>query len=97
MSYEQTQESLRRADEQLDALVDIAGGLRVRAGEIGHELNDQKHMLEHVDGHMDKAGEEVVKATTVLQDVSKHKATCCAWIIAVIFLIGTVVILVLKW
>lgn len=92
----QTQENLSRVNEQLDALVDITGQQRVLARSIGNELEDQKHMLSEVDTHMDKTGNEIEKATSLLDEVKKSSGTCAAWILMILLLISIVIVWVVP-
>ena len=94
--HQQTQQNLSRVNEQLDALVDITGQQRVLARSIGSELEDQKHMLSEVDQHMDKTGDEIEKATSLLDEVKKSSGTCAAWILMILLLISIVIVWVVP-
>ena len=93
--HEETQQNLARVDQQLDALVEIAGTTKVLAAQIGTELTDQNQMIAQTNAHMDHTNNEVNKAVVATQKLKPSASSWFAWILTIILIVANVLVWVL--
>ncbi|EAY01915.1 SNARE domain containing protein [Trichomonas vaginalis G3] len=94
--HAQTQQNLQRADQKLDALVDITAQQKYQAGQINTELKDQNQMISNINDKMDNADQKVVTATDNVNKLLKKKSSMIAFLFMILFLIGIVLVWVLM-
>ena len=89
--HAQTQANLALADQQLDALVNITAEQKLVANQMNAELKDQNQMIGQINDKMDKADDQVVKATEAVNKVQASKSACISWIIMVLLIIAIII------
>lgn len=88
--YAQNQEQFQRIDQRLNALVDITSTQKVLANSIGDELTEQNQLLMDTNDHMDKAQNQVEKATAAVLEVKATSSQCAAWILMIVLIIAII-------
>lgn len=94
---QQVRQNLQRVDEQLEALVEMSGTMRVVSASIQTELRDQNTMLADVDIHMDKTADNVDRANLALEEVKASSGTCAAWILMILLIAAIVCVWVIPF
>lgn len=94
--HAQTQENLQKADQKLEALVDITAQQKYQAGQINNELKDQNQMISNINDKMDHTDQKVVTATENVNKLLKKKSSIIAFVLMFLFIIGIVLVWVLM-
>ena len=94
---QQVRQNLQRVDEQLEALVEMSGNMRVVSTTIQTELRDQTHMLADVENHMDKTADQVDNANQALGEVKASSGTCAAWILMILLIAAIVCVWIIPF
>ena len=92
---EERQQTFREIDQTLDELVDVTADNKVKAQQVGNELEAQTEMAKDINNNMDTANTKVVAATDKLVEVEKATASnWISWILIVILVILCVIFLI---
>lgn len=99
--FEQQQQMriMEEQDEQLDGVFQTVGNLRQQADDMGRELEEQREMLEVVDGLVDRVGGRLEAGMKKMQWVIKKNedtmSSCCIAVLIFVLIILLVLVLVL--
>lgn len=99
--FEQQQQVriMEEQDEQLDGVFQTVGNLRQQADDMGRELEEQREMLEIVDGLADRVGGRLDAGMKKMQWVIKKNeetmGSCCIGLLILVLIILLVLLLVL--
>lgn len=95
-TVQEMQRMLEGYDAQLDVLSDNSKRMLTNSKRICQELKDQMANIADTNDKMDDVQEAQNKALVTLEDIEKHKPTCIAWILSVVFLI-LIFVVVFAW
>jgi member of the syntaxin family of t-SNAREs len=97
--HQQQVQMMRDQDEQLDGVFVTVGNLRRQADDMGRELEEQREMLEEVDGLADRVGSRlqtgVAKLNYIVRKNEDRWSSCCIGVLIVVLLILLILVLVL--
>lgn len=89
--HAQTQQNLAVIDQQLNTLVDVTAQNKVMANQMNAELKDQNRMIGEINDKMDRANDQVVKATEEVEKVRASKSACISWVVMVLLIIAIII------
>ena len=96
---EQQQVMMREQDEHLDGVFQTVGNLRQQADDMGRELEEQREMLEVVDGLADRVGGQLQTGMEKLKYVMRRNedrlSSCCIGVLIVVLIILLILLLLL--
>ncbi len=99
--FEQEQQlhTMREQDQHLDGVFQTVGNLRRQADDMGRELEEQREMLEVVDGLADRVGGRLQTGMHKLQHVIRRNedrwSSCCIVVLIAVLIVLLVLLLVL--
>ncbi|KAK1539474.1 syntaxin 6 [Colletotrichum costaricense] len=99
--FEQQQqlEMMREQDGHLDGVFRTVGNLRRQADDMGRELEEQREMLEVVDGVADRVGGRLQTGVAKLQYVMRHNedrlSSCCIAVLIFVLILLLILLLIL--
>ncbi|KAK0665512.1 t-SNARE [Cercophora samala] len=99
--FEQEQQvmMMREQDQHLDGVFQTVGNLRRQADSMGRELEEQREMLEVVDGLADRVGGRLQtgmeKMRYVLRRNEDRLSSCCIGVLILVLVILLVILLIL--
>ncbi|KAK4203757.1 t-SNARE [Triangularia verruculosa] len=99
--FEQEQQvmMMREQDQHLDGVFQTVGNLRRQADSMGRELEEQREMLEVVDGLADRVGGRLQtgmdKMKYVLRKNEDRWSSCCIGVLILVLIILLVILLIL--
>jgi hypothetical protein len=99
--FEQQQQlqMMREQDQHLDGVFQTVGNLRRQADDMGRELEEQREMLEVVDGLADRVGGRLQTGMEKLRYVMRKNedrfSSCCIGVLIVVLIILLVLLLAL--
>ncbi|KAK4177634.1 t-SNARE [Triangularia setosa] len=99
--FEQEQQvmMMREQDQHLDGVFQTVGNLRMQADSMGRELEEQREMLEVVDGLADRVGGRLQtgmdKMKYVLRRNEDRLSSCCIGVLILVLVILLVILLIL--
>ncbi|TQW05132.1 syntaxin 6 [Cordyceps javanica] len=99
--FEQQQQvqMMRDQDQHLDGVFQTVGNLRRQADDMGRELEEQREMLEVVDGVADRVGGRLQNGMSKLQTVIRRNedrySSCCIAVLIFVLIMLLVLLLVL--
>ncbi|KAK0739271.1 t-SNARE [Apiosordaria backusii] len=99
--FEQEQQvmMMREQDQHLDGVFQTVGNLRRQADSMGRELEEQREMLEVVDGLADRVGGRLQtgmeKMKYVLRRNEDRLSSCCIGVLILVLVILLVILLIL--
>ena len=90
---------MREQDEHLDGVFQTVGSLRRQADDMGRELEEQREMLEVVDGLADRVGGRLQTGVEKLKYVMRRNedrlSSCCIAVLITVLIILLVLLLIL--
>ncbi|KAL2025018.1 hypothetical protein VTK56DRAFT_20 [Thermocarpiscus australiensis] len=96
---EQQAMMLREQDEHLEGVFQTVGNLRRQADDMGRELEEQREMLEVVDGLVDRVGGRLQTGMEKLRYVMRRNedrlSSCCIGVLIIVLIILLILLLVL--
>ncbi|KAK1835374.1 syntaxin-6 [Podospora conica] len=95
----QQQVMMREQDEHLDGVFQTVGTLRQQAADMGRELEEQREMLEVVDGLADRVGGRLQTGMEKLRYVVRRNedrmSSCCIGVLIVVLIVLLILLLVI--
>ncbi|KAK0754534.1 t-SNARE [Schizothecium vesticola] len=95
----QQQVMMREQDEHLDGVFQTVGSLRQQAADMGRELEEQREMLEVVDGLADRVGGRLQTGMEKLRYVVRRNedrmSSCCIGVLIVVLIVLLILLLVI--
>jgi len=96
---QQQQMMMREQDQHLDGVFQTVGNLRRQADDMGRELEEQREMLEVVDGLADRVGGRLQTGMEKLRYVMRRNedrySSCCIGVLIVVLIILLILLLVI--
>ncbi|KAK4137692.1 hypothetical protein BT67DRAFT_371027 [Trichocladium antarcticum] len=96
---EQQQVMMREQDQHLDGVFQTVGNLRRQADDMGRELEEQREMLDTMDGLADRVGGQLQTGMQKLKYVMRRNedrlSSCCIGVLIVVLIILLILLLLL--